>query len=282
MLWFISIPLAASVPGEIGDGIRSSRVFGAIDAAAPEAASKLPVRFAALLDESGLPPLVSPFSPGGAQVAAPDGSAVEPEVVEKLRPSVVHVMGDAETCRRRLMGTGFVIEDGYVLTNAHVVAGTERVALDTVVGVKPAQVVLFDPDTDIAVLRADELGLPELRWAEGELAVGDDAVVMGHPRSGPFEAAPVRIRGKLEIAGPDIYTTGRVEREAYTIRGNIRQGNSGGPLLTPSGEVAGMIFGASLDTSETGYALTAHQVQQRVGDVRSLTRPADTQACVSG
>lgn len=282
VLWFISIPLAASVPGEIGDGIRSSRVFGTINAAAPEEASKLPARFAALLDESGLPPLVSPFSPGGAQVAAPDGSAVEPEVVEKLRPSVVHVMGDAETCRRRLMGTGFVIEDGYVLTNAHVVAGTERVALDTVVGVKPAQVVLFDPDTDIAVLRAEELGLPELRWSESELAVSDSAVVMGYPKSGPFEAAPVRIRGKLEIAGPDIYTTGRVEREAYTIRGNIRQGNSGGPLLTPGGEVAGMIFGASLDTSETGYALTAHQVQQRVGDVRSLTRPADTQACVSG
>lgn len=282
VLWFISIPLAASVPGEIGDGIRSSRVFGTINAAAPEEASKLPARFAALLDESGLPPLVSPFSPGGAQVAAPDGSVVEPEVVEKLRPSVVHVMGDAETCRRRLMGTGFVIEDGYVLTNAHVVAGTERVALDTVLGVKPAQVVLFDPDTDIAVLRAEELGLPELRWADEELAVSDSAVVMGYPKSGPFEAAPVRIRGKLEIAGPDIYTTGRVEREAYTIRGNIRQGNSGGPLLTPSGEVAGMIFGASLDTSETGYALTAHQVQQRVGDVRSLTRPADTQACVSG
>jgi len=282
VLWFISIPLAASVPGEIGDGIRSSRVFGTINAAAPEEASKLPARFAALLDESGLPPLVSPFSPGGAQVAAPDGSVVEPEVVEKLRPSVVHVMGDAETCRRRLMGTGFVIEDGYVLTNAHVVAGTERVALDTVVGVKPAQVVLFDPDTDIAVLRAEQLGLPELRWADEELAVSDSAVVMGYPKSGPFEAAPVRIRGKLEIAGPDIYTTGRVEHEAYTIRGNIRQGNSGGPLLTPSGEVAGMIFGASLDTSETGYALTAHQVQQRVGDVRSLTRPADTQACVSG
>ena len=283
VLWFISIPLAASVPGELGEGIRSSRVFGGINAAAPESASKLPARFAALLDESGLPPLVSPFeSPRGAQVAAPSEEAVRPEVVEKLRPSVVHVMGDAESCRRRLMGSGFVIEDGYVLTNAHVVAGTQRVALDTVLGVKPAEVVLYDPDTDIAVLRADQLGLPALRWAGGELAPGGDAMIMGYPKSGPFEAAPVRIRGKLEIAGPDIYTTGRVEREAYTIRGNIRQGNSGGPLLTPDGEVAGMIFGASLDTSETGYALTAHQVQQRVGDVRSLTRPADTQACVSG
>ena len=118
--------------------------------------------------------------------------------------------------------------------------------------------------------------------AGGELAPGGDAMIMGYPKSGPFEAAPVRIRGKLEIAGPDIYTTGRVEREAYTIRGNIRQGNSGGPLLTPDGEVAGMIFGASLDTSETGYALTAHQVQQRVGEVRSLRGPANTQACVSG
>ena len=132
------------------------------------------------------------------------------------------------------------------------------------------------------MLRAAQLGLPALRWAQGELAAGDDAVVMGYPKSGPFEASAARVRGKLEIAGPDIYTTGRVERETYTIRGNIRQGNSGGPLLTPSGEVAGMIFGASLDTSETGYALTAHQVQQRVGDVRSLTSPADTQACVSG
>ena len=283
VLWFISIPLAASVPGELGDGIRSSRVFGGINAAAPDGAAKLPARFAALLDESGLPPLVSPFeSPRGAQVAAPSEAAVRPEVVEKLRPSIVHVMGDAESCRRRLMGSGFVVDDGYVLTNAHVVAGTERVNLDTVVGVKPAEVVLYDPDADIAVLRAEQLGLPELRWAGGELAVGDDAVVMGYPKSGPFEAAPVRIRGRLDIAGPDIYTTGRVEREAYTIRGNIRQGNSGGPLLTPDGEVAGMIFGASLDTSETGYALTAHQVQQRVGDVRGLTSPADTQACVSG
>lgn len=283
VLWFISIPLAASVPGQLGEGIRSSRVFGGINAAAPEGASKLPARLAALLDESGLPPLVSPFeSPHGAQVAAPSEEVVRPEVVEKLRPSIVHVMGDAESCRRRLMGTGFVIEDGYVLTNAHVVAGTERVSLDTVVGVKPAEVVLYDPDADIAVLRVDQLGLPALRWTGSELGVGEDAVVMGYPKSGPFEAAPVRIRGRLDIAGPDIYTTGRVEREAYTIRGNIRQGNSGGPLLTADGEVAGMIFGASLDTSETGYALTAHQVQQRVGDVRSLRGPADTQACVSG
>ena len=283
VVWFISIPLAAAVPGELGDGIRNSRILAQVHDVAPDSAGKLPAKFAALLDESGLPPLVSPFqSPHGSKVDAPDEAALRPEVIEAVRPSVVHVMGDSETCRRRLMGSGFVIQDGYVLTNAHVVAGTERVSLDTVVGVKPADVVLYDPDTDIAVLRAEGLGLPALPWSDTVLASGDDAVVMGYPHSGPFEAAPARIRGKLTIAGPDIYTTGRVEREAYTVRGDIRQGNSGGPLLTPAGEVAGMIFGASLDASETGYALTARQVQQRVGDVTRLSGVVDTQSCVSG
>ena len=283
VVWFISIPLAAAVPGELGDGIRNSRILAQVHDIAPDSAGKLPAKFAALLDESGLPPLVSPFqSPHGSNVDAPDEAALRPEVIEAVRPSVVHVMGDSETCRRRLMGSGFVVQDGYVLTNAHVVAGTERVSLDTVVGVKPADVVFYDPDTDIAVLRAEGLGLPALPWSDTVLASGDDAVVMGYPHSGPFEAAPARIRGKLTIAGPDIYTTGRVEREAYTVRGDIRQGNSGGPLLTPAGEVAGMIFGASLDASETGYALTARQVQQRVGDVTTLSGVVDTQSCVSG
>ena len=103
---------------------------------------------------------------------------------------------------------------------------------------------------------------------------------MGYPRSGPFEAAPARIRGRLNISGPDIYAAGRVERQAYTVRGSIRQGNSGGPLLDTHGDVAGMIFGASIDSTETGYALTAEQVRQRVGDVRKLRGSVDTQACV--
>ena len=283
VVWFISIPLAESLPGQLGDGIRQSRVLAAIDTATPDTAAQLPAKFAALLDDTGLPPLVSPFqSPYGVEVAAPDGNSIDPKVIDTWRPSVVHVMGDAESCRRRLMGSGFVMAEDYVLTNAHVVAGTERVSLDTVVGVKPADVVLYDPDTDIAVLHADRLGLAPMRWAETTLQHGDDAVVMGFPQSGPFEAAPARIRGMLTIAGPDIYTTGRVEREAYTIRGQIRQGNSGGPLLNPAGEVAGMIFGASMDTLETGYALTARQVQQRVGEFDQLTRPVDTGACVTG
>lgn len=281
VLWFISIPLAASLPGAPGEAVRSSRVLTGIDRAAPAGMSTLPARLAALLDESGLPPLVSPFdAPRGAHVDAPDATAVEADVVAHVRPAVVQVVGDASACQRRLSGTGFVIEDDYVLTNAHVVAGTNTVVLDTVVGVKPADVVLYDPENDIAVLHADRLGIAPLRWASKPLETGDDAVVMGFPLSGPFEAEPARVRGRLRISGPDIYAHGRVEREAYTVRGDIRQGNSGGPLLTTNGEVAGMIFGAAMDASDTGYALTANQIISRVGEVRSLDASVATQSCV--
>lgn len=205
---------------------------------------------------------------------------MDADVVAHVRPAVVQVVGDASACQRRLSGTGFVIEDDYVLTNAHVVAGTNTVVLDTVVGVKPADVVLYDPENDIAVLHADRLGIAPLRWASKPLETGDDAVVMGFPLSGPFEAEPARVRGRLRISGPDIYAHGRVEREAYTVRGDIRQGNSGGPLLTTNGEVAGMIFGAAMDASDTGYALTANQIISRVGEVRSLDASVATQSCV--
>ena len=281
VLWFISIPLAAALPGQVGDAVRGSKVFTTIDAAGPAGVGKVPAKLAAMLDESGLPPLVSPFGPPrGAQVAAPDPDILDPDVVEAVRPAVVQVMGDAGTCQRKLTGSGFVVADDYVLTNAHVVAGTDVVTLDTVLGMKKAEVVYYDPEVDIAVLHGDKLGIGPLSWAQGPLMLNDDALIMGYPLSGPFEAAPARIRGRLNISGPDIYASGRVDREAYVIRGEIRQGNSGGPLLNPEGDVVGMIFGASLDSSDTGYALTADQVRSRIGEVERLTTAVDTQVCV--
>lgn len=283
VLWFISTPLASAVPGKVGDGIRQSAVLGAIHAAVPAGVETLPGRLAALLDESGLPPLVSPFAaPGTREVDAPNAAAIREDVVEQLRPSVVHVIGNAQTCSRELLGSGFVTAEDYVLTNAHVVAGTNSVQLDTVLGVKEAEVVYYNPDVDIALLHSKQLGLDPIPLAQTALESGADTVVMGYPRSGPFEAAPARVRDQIDIAGPDIYATGRVEREAYTLRGNIRQGNSGGPLLTPEGEVAGMIFGASVDSTDTGYALTLQQILSTTGPFESHTSAVDTQECVVG
>ena len=107
-------------------------------------------------------------------------------------------------------------------------------------------------------------------------------MVMGFPHSGPFDAGMARVRERITIAGPDIYSKGRVERDAYTVRGTIRQGNSGGPLVNTDGQVLGVVFGASVDDSETGYALTADEVNKHIGDITQLSQPADTGNCVAG
>ncbi len=104
---------------------------------------------------------------------------------------------------------------------------------------------------------------------------------MGFPESGPFEAAPARVSDRITISGADIYSNGRVEREAYTVRGSIRKGNSGGPMVDTEGNVLGVVFGASVDSSDIGYVLTAQEVQNIVGDIAAMESPADTQKCVA-
>ncbi len=282
VIWLISIPLATGLTGSVSQGIRNSVILGAVDRSTPPVLADLPNRITVLLDDSGLPPLFAPFDePPAREVAAPDIRVEDHELVERLRPAVVHVQGDSDECRRRLMGSGFVTAPDYVVTNAHVVAGTQTVRLDTVLGVREAEVVYYNPGVDIAVLHSPDLQLPALSWADVPAESGADAIVMGFPQSGPFEAAPARVREDLTIAGPDIYATGRVEREAYTVRGTIRQGNSGGPMVDTSGGVLGVVFGASVDQTDTGYVLTAAEVQQQIGDVTTLTTPVSTRECVA-
>ena len=282
VIWLVSLPLASNLGGQPGQALRESRVLSSLNAVAPSRLAALPNGLAALLNESGLPPLVSPWERSGAEVEvdAPAVNIGDPKLAERVRPAVIHVLGDAEACSRRLMGSGFVTEPDYVITNAHVVAGTDKVRLDTVLGLKEADVVYYNSDVDIAVLHSPGLGLDPLPWAEQAAATGDDAIVLGFPQSGPFTAEPARVRDRLTIAGPDIYSTGRVERDAYTVRGSIRQGNSGGPMINPEGQVLGVVFGASVEDSDTGYALTADEVRGHVGDVTQLVDATPTGSCV--
>lgn len=283
VIWLVSIPVSAGLTNSVGQGLRNSQILGEVYKVAPAPLTNLPSGLAGMLNDSGLP-LIAPWQAegGDVQVDAPDVAVSDQDMVKRVRPSVVHVLGDAEVCSRRLMGSGFVVDDGYVVTNAHVVAGTNTVNLDTVLGIKESTVVYYNPEVDIAVLHTDGLNLPALPWASQPAGTSDDGIVMGFPLSGPFDASPVRVRDRITIAGPDIYSQGRVEREAYTVRGTILQGNSGGPMLNSNGEVLGVVFGASVDDAETGYALTAEEVRSHIGDVASLSQATETGKCVSG
>ena len=282
LIWLIATPMATSLSNSVGKGVRESAILREVNKVMPDELTQLPRSISGMLNDSGLPPVMMPWEDGSSvDVEAPNIEVADQAMVQDIRPSVVHVIADADGCRRRMMGSGFVTADNYVVTNAHVVAGTQTAYVDTVVGLKEARVVYYNPEVDIAVLRAENLGLEPLAWADGPAYTGDDAVVMGFPHSGPFTANAARIRERVNIAGPDIYSNSRVERESYILRGTVVQGNSGGPLISPDGTVLGLIFGASVDDTDTGYAITAEEVRAHIGDVTRFENSVDTQECVA-
>jgi S1-C subfamily serine protease len=147
------------------------------------------------------------------------------------------------------------------MTNAHVVAGvTEPVIKDGDRSVK-GTVVYYNPDIDVAVIDVPDLDGPTVRFdLNGKER--QQAAVLGFPQDGPFDAQPARIRGDQRLRSPDIYGNGTVTRHVFSLRGLIRPGNSGGPLVSTAGRVLGVVFAASVSDRNTGYALTADQVRR--------------------
>ena len=100
-------------------------------------------------------------------------------------------------------------------------------------------------------------------------------------RSTPVHSDGGQIRDRIQLRGPNIYDSGEVTREVYTVRAVVRSGSSGGPIIRPDGKVIGVVFGAALDDSETGFVLTAAQVRPTLDRAPTLTRPVDTGSCAA-
>ncbi len=141
--------------------------------------------------------------------------------------------------------------------------------------------VSYDPDADISILDVPDLPSAPLQFADGEAPSGTDGIVMGYPGGGDFTATPARIREVIELNGPDIYHSTTVTREVYTIRGPVKQGNSGGPMINRSGKVLGVVFGAAVDDADTGFVLTAEEVARQMARVGNVDR-VPTGTCISG
>ncbi|GAA4284561.1 MarP family serine protease [Brevibacterium daeguense] len=196
--------------------------------------------------------------------------------------SVVKIVTTETECGRLQEGTGWVFDSGLVATNAHVVAGARSLSVQVGGTGEPysGEVVAFDPDTDVAVVRVPELGAPALPLG-GVLNVGADSVVVGFPENGPYTISPTRVRDRLEARGLDIYNDDSVVREVYSLRGIIRPGNSGGPVLDAEGQVVGMVFAKSASDPETGYALTLDEFDEVLRTADERTTPVPTSACAS-
>ena len=280
--WLLATPLTSSAgQPNLAAAVRGSRVLAQVNDFAPDWLKTVPKRLSSLLDTSGLPQVLEPFSRTPvAAVAAPDAALANNPVVTNTEPSVVKIRAIAPSCQKVLEGSGFVLSPDRVMTNAHVVAGANSVTVEASGNPYDATVVSYDPTVDIAILAVPNLPAGPLAFANAPVTSGTEAVVMGYPGGGGFVATPARIRELIELNGPDIYRSATINREVYTVRASVEQGNSGGPLIDLNGQVLGVVFGAAVDDNDTGFVLTAKEVAAqlaRIGD----TAPVATGACVS-
>ncbi|MGB8403601.1 MAG: acid resistance serine protease MarP [Mycobacterium sp.] len=279
--WMLATPLTSPEHGEVAKVVKGSRVLAQVDDVAPSWIRWVPDRLKALLNTSGLPDVLQPFVPTPiANVNAPDPTLITDPVVGLDKGSVVKIRGVAQSCQKVLEGSGFVVAPNRVMSNAHVVAGSNSVTVEVDGKTYDAKVVSYDPDADISILDVPNLPSQPLKFDMTESQSGTDVVVMGYPGGGEFAATPARIREIIKLNGPDIYHTTTVTREVYTIRGNVRQGNSGGPLINRSGNVLGVVFGAAVDDADTGFVLTAEEVAKQMAKVGSED-PVPTGKCVA-
>lgn len=263
-------------------------VFGAVALHAPGAAQlRADVQRSAIL--RGLNDLLPPSGPllralnrvdpapsvGGplAPVARPDAAVLADPDVRRAGASVVRVLGTA--CGLGIEGSGWVAAPGLVVTNAHVVAGEEDTVAVTREGASlEATPVHYDPANDLAVLRVDAT-LPALPLAP-DPEPGSGAALLGYPENGPFAAAPARLGETRPTIGEDSYGRGPVQRSIVSLRGGVRSGNSGGPLVDAGGRVLGTVFAATTSGAQGGFAVPNDVVAAALRDVSA---PVDTGPC---
>lgn len=258
-VWLL-VPLVADFSDMPSEQVRESRIARAIDDLFPDPPDGV-LALRRLIGTDEFPRVWNALHPTPELVAPPEATGLDPALAEEVRRSVVRIEGTA--CRRIQLGSGFVFDDDLVLTNAHVVAGedTTTVVRDDGTGLD-AEVVLFDPAADLAVLRVPGLERPPLPLAEAEIgAVGG---VFGHPNGGELRIAPFQVARRVTATGTDIYDRDQVERDVYFIATELSPGDSGAALVDPEGRVVGVAFAIAPDRAGVAYALTVPEVQERL------------------
>ena len=215
------------------------------------------------------PSIAGPTAP----VAPPDAAiADDPEALD-AGPSVVRVLGTA--CGLGVEGSGWVAAANLVVTNAHVVAGQDDTTVTTGEGAElDAFAVHYDPGNDLAVLRIDA-PVPALPIA-ADPRPGQAGAVLGFPENGPYALTPARLGDTRTVLSEDSYGRGPFERSIAFLRGNVRSGNSGGPMIDGRGRVLATVFAATTSGPTGGFAIPNDVVRTAL---RDASAPVDTGPC---
>jgi Trypsin-like peptidase domain/Colicin V production protein len=268
LVW-IAGAVALQTPGarELREPIQRSAILRQLNAVLPPSGPILQ----ALARFDPFPTIRGP----SANVAPPTARIARDPEVRAAGRSVLRVLGTA--CGLGVQGSGWVVGDGLVVTNAHVVAGQD----DTTVqlrgeGSLDAEAVWYDPRNDLAILRVPELeGTPALR-VNVNAQPGTSAAVLGFPLNGDYDVRPARLGQTATVITQDSYGRGPLVRLITSIRGRVRHGNSGGPVVDGSGRVVATIFAASTGRQRTGYGVPDSVLKRALGRLRGRV---DTGPC---
>jgi S1-C subfamily serine protease len=231
-----------------------------------------------ILDDSGLPNVFI----GLEQLPAPDidlpSNALARAIGERAAPSVLRVVADG--CELRASGSSFVIAPEYLVTNAHVVLGARSILVQTSGGSFTARPVLVDLELDVALLFADGVDAPSLRFATEEPRRGALGATVGFPGGGNETVEPATVAATYFATGLDVTREERVTRRILELRARVEPGSSGGPFVLEDGSVGGVVFAESRVDPAVGYALSPQAVLERVAPAIGRSQAISTGSCV--
>ena len=273
-LWFVALTLSNLPYPPLARALTSSTVLGTIDRYAPRPPTAL-ARLRALLDRSLFPDVFPTLHPPAAAGPPPPGA--DTTGIRQAAARTVQIQ--SRGCGGLLFGSGFPVQPGLVVTAAHVVAGTRDYQVVTRDGLRvPATVVFFDPRRDLALLRAPTLDLQPLRLAPAA-SNGQPAAVIGYPGGGHELVIGAQVMSEVTADGSDIYAQGRAVRQVYVLNAQVRQGDSGGPVVDLDGRDLGVVFAASTASDTTGYALTGGELRAALAAAGAAREPVGVDAC---
>ena len=278
--WMVATPLANAPFPQVSSQVKQSALVQAVDRSVPDGIRVVYDSLREAIDRNGLPDVLDPLTPTQVpDVPAPDQALMDSPVVRSVSGSVVQISGVAASCSRQIDGSGFVYAPERVMTNAHVLAGVTDPVVSAEGEEYDAVPVYVDEEADVAVLAVP--GLPQVprTCSQGPAESGDDAIIMGYPGGGGLFVGPARVRQRTDISGPDFRNEQTVVRDVYALRGEVRAGNSGGPLFDPEGQVLGVVFASAIDDPLTGYALTYEEVEDAAVTGAASSSPVATGAC---
>ncbi|MFN2542951.1 MAG: MarP family serine protease [Actinomycetota bacterium] len=274
--WFIGFNLSNGPFPSVARQIQGSAIVRALNGALPNPPYLLgEVR--KFLNRYGFPEVFEglPKAPAGP-VKPPTGKQAR-TAFEKLSASTVRIVGAA--CGHVQEGSGLLVADHYVVTNAHVLAGMAEPQVQNQGMDQRAVPVLFDSRLDIAVLRVPNTPWPVLRLDTGAVSRGAKGAVAGYPGGGGLKGEPAAVLRLLHAVGRDIYGKSSVSRDVYELQSVVRPGNSGGPFGLVEGSVAGVVFAASTTDPHVGYAITSTEVAPDVQRAVGRSAPVSTGPC---